>query len=149
MKQENIDNIYNWLAARVESAENFVMAELPPFIHEYLTWHFWSNGIDVAVWLIWSLIWAAGIVVGWKLGWKYWNKAEVSREERGNNCHTDPEVALYMVPWIVGGFMAIALIANNTVNSHIEEAKTMVQIKVAPKVFLLDKAAELIKEHKD
>ena len=106
--------------------ENFAVTEIPPFVHEYLTWKFVESSIDVSLYLFLVSILITLILVFASRVWKWaWGQTE---------------------PW--GVFPALFLIVSigmAVFHFPLAQIKTCIQIMVAPKVYLVEKASKIIK----
>lgn len=131
MKEELQTRMFNWIAETSEKVGNWTSVEIPEFIKEFLTWRFYSNAFDVALWLVFLLI-ALGLFLKW--GFKFW-KWGVSETIEGGG----PEV---MAP-IMATFIVMLPLA---LSMPISSAKECIQIKVAPKVYLVEYAAKMLKK---
>jgi hypothetical protein len=100
----------------LNSAEAFLKAEVPSFIQEYMAWEFYSALFSGSLWLI------ATIFLIW-IG--------VKLIKARNHDNMPGEIAL-----LVAGFTLLFTISN---------FYTMVKIKVAPRVYLLQELREQIR----
>lgn len=124
--------VVDWVAKTTEQIGDFAAKEIPPFIHEYLTWKFWEAAIGAIYLLIPCLICAVLLICFAKKVWLWAIK------------YLDESGALsILVPVLFYG-VCMAVFFGNFPKSEI---KDMIQIKLAPKVYLVEKAAELYKEH--
>jgi hypothetical protein len=121
--------VMEWLSATANQVGNFAKEEIPPFIHEFLAWKFFETTIDAA----WSLVYIIPILIffffyskkAWVWGVKY------GKESDGISLLL-PSVATVIA--FIGLVVAFPL----------DEIKTMVKIKTAPKVYLIEEAANII-----
>lgn len=129
MNPELQTKIADWLENAAQKIGEFTSNEIPPFIHEYLNWKFFEAGFDLMTKMIFVAI-GLFIIVKWKslFNWakKYENKSE----------------GFSWVGFVMPLVGATALIL---FSSPLQEIKDMVQIKVAPKVYLLERASEIVK----
>jgi len=118
-----------WLTNAANQIGDFAKEEIPPFINEFLTWRFIDTAIDAA----WSVVYIVPILIffffyskkAWAWGIKY------GKESDG--------ISL-LVPSVATGIAFIGLV----VAFPLDEIKTMVKIKAAPKVYLIEEAANII-----
>jgi len=118
-----------WLTNAANQIGDFAKEEIPPFINEFLTWRFIDTAIDAA----WSVVYIVPILIffffyskkAWAWGIKY------GKESDG--------ISL-LVPSVATGIAFIGLV----VAFPLDEIKTMVKIKVVPKVYLIEEAANII-----
>jgi len=121
--------VMEWLGAAANQVGNFAKEEIPPFIHEFLAWKFLETSIDAA----WSLVYIIPILIffffyskkAWAWGVKY-------GEESDGISLLLPIVSMVLA--FIGLVAAFPL----------DEIKTMVKIKAAPKVYLIEEAANII-----
>ncbi len=121
--------VMEWLSATANQVGNFAKEEIPPFIHEFLAWKFFETTIDAA----WSLVYIVPILIffffyskkTWAWGVKY-------GEYSGGMS--------LLLPIVSMGIAFIGLV----VAFPLDEIKTMVKIKTAPKVYLIEEAANII-----
>jgi hypothetical protein len=118
-------NIHNWIIDQASNVTNWANAEVPLFIQEFLIWNFYSGIINI-VGILLSLVIIFGLYIKFK---KY-------LVESFNN--GDPLMVITLV--------FIIPIAISLVVVLFCDVKDVIQIKVAPKVYLVEKAAELIKK---
>jgi heme/copper-type cytochrome/quinol oxidase subunit 2 len=109
------------------SAEAFLKSEVPAFIQEFITWKIYEAylGLTVEILVLVGLICLSFFLVK--------KNAEYKKEHRyneGNPAYEIPQVFIA----IVGLVMLIAIIC---------DLHTIVKIKVAPRVFLLEEVRKL------
>jgi hypothetical protein len=125
------DQVLEWISSTAEKIGDFATTQIPPFINEYLTWKFtealvttsYVGGLLTILFVIFCL--HIKRLVKWAI--------ESSEDTDG---------ILLLVP-IVFTIVTVGIIIGNF---PIGEIKTMIQIKVAPKVYLIESAAQLIKQ---
>ena len=118
-------NIQNWIIEQASNVTNWANAEVPLFIQEFLIWNFYSGLINIVGILI-LLVITFGLYIKFK-------KYLVESFKNG-----EPLMALslvFIIPLVI--FLVIGLFCS---------VKDVIQIKVAPKVYLIEKAAEMIKK---
>lgn len=119
-----------WLESAAQKIGEFASKEVPPFIHEYLQWKFFEACYYATLPIIFLLISSYVLHKGIKL--------IKSEKDYGG---------FELVPVMLGiAGTVISLIAVLVVS--FTSIKTAVQIKIAPKVYLIERASELIKENK-
>jgi hypothetical protein len=118
-------NIQNWIIEQASNVTNWANAEVPLFIQEFLIWNFYSGLINIVGILI-SLVIIFGLCIKFK-------KNLFESFEYG-----DPLMVITLVFTIP---IAISLLV-----VLFCDVKDVIQIKVAPKVYLVEKAAEMIKK---
>ena len=127
MNEELQNKVFSWVAETADKIGEWGGKEIPSFITEFLTWRFYENVISIAVYLL--LIVVAAIVIA--------------------------KVLIPLIKFIIStsykeliGFpIAVIVLVSGAliVNFPVEEIKDCVKIKVAPKVYLIEEAAKLIK----
>jgi hypothetical protein len=118
------ENIQNWIIEQGNNITNWAGAEIPSFIQEFLTWNFYSGIINIA---------SCSIILG-VIALLYL-KFRKQIQEMVEDCNP---VCIF-----IGAGMLIAVVIL-PINIY-ENIKDVVQIKVAPKVYLVEKAAEMLK----
>jgi len=130
MTNELETKLIGWLETSAQAIGDFASKEVPPFIHEYLHWKFLecfytpcASFILCVIFLIITLL-----------------SASAHNNPKGNYYKNEG------VAGIVGFSTAVSFIAFTTLTfSTLWNVKEAIQIKVAPKVYLMEKATELIK----
>jgi len=135
MQQELQDKVYNWVAATAETIGDWTSKEVPLFITEFLTWRFWESMIGIFQYGG-GLICVAIISF---LYYKFCHKAVVKYGDE--NGEDDAKVIATVVTSIIAFVTTIIIFANFPT----ENIKTCIQIKVAPKVYLVEEAIKLTK----
>jgi hypothetical protein len=129
MQNELQNKVVQWIESSAQAIGDFAVKEIPPFIHEYLQWKFVEalskGGICFTLACIISFFLYKGIR---KVG--NWFTSE----------ECDPGVIFLGVGVIIGLVANIRLFIYSCTN-----LLDSLQIKLAPKVYLIEKAAELIK----
>lgn len=135
MQQELQDKVYNWVASTAETIGDWTSKEVPLFITEFLTWRFWESMIGI-------FQYGGGLVIfiillcGW---YKFGHKALLTyQKEHPSDC---ADMIAYIFGIIVLGIGLLCIFANFPT----ENIKTCIQIKVAPKVYLVEEAIKLTK----
>lgn len=118
-------NIQNWIIEQASNVTNWANAEVPLVIQEFLIWNFYSGLINIVGILVFL-----GIVFSLCIKFKK-NIIETFK-------YDDFLTAVISIITIFCAiFSTVGLFSN---------VKDIIQIKVAPKVYLVEKAAELIKQ---
>ncbi len=139
-KEELMTKVVEWTGETAEKIGDFAAKEIPPFIHEYLQWKFWENAIGVGFYLILIPIFIAAVIGLYKAIQTMWKKKK-------ENPYSDWEVPATLLT-IFGGIGAIGLFIIGISNFPTDKILDCVQIKLAPKVYLIQQASEIIKENK-
>lgn len=125
------DQVLAWISSTAEKIGDFATTQIPPFINEYLTWKFmealvtttYKGGLLTILFVIFCVF--IKRLVKWA----------------AENAHDSGGFSVGLV-----GVLTIVTIVIIIGNFPIDEIKTMIQIKVAPKVYLIESAAQLIKQ---
>ena len=129
MNTETQQKVLQWIQATTDKIQDFAIAEIPPFIHEYLNWKFWEAGIEIVVYvLVMVLIWTMHYIFGMKL----WLLIKSFR---------NPDIEYVAPISLTAGCILITFLC-----FPYGQIKDCIQIKIAPKIFLVEKATELIKK---
>lgn len=124
------EKVIQWIESTASKIGDFATEQIPPFITEYLTWKFWEAAFSASLYLI--LVAVAGVYLAyWKKIWA-WNVKYF---------HSSDGVSLLPV-----ALSATLLTLMLFFNFPYDEIKDMIQINIAPKVYLLEKASEIIKQ---
>lgn len=130
MNKEITDKILEYLS----NAESFVKDQVPDFINQYLTWCFYSNVFFIILGFTLFLIPLFVYLVN-----ESKNKGKTREYNRYGNPENFPTIvsAIFLILSIFafGVFFIMA-----TVNTY-----DLIKIKVAPKVYLVDKFVEKVK----
>jgi hypothetical protein len=129
---ENVVNeiLVKAINAATQGAE-FLKEQIPDVVRQLLLWTFWH---DVIVALVWLFL----LVLFWILWSK--NLLKNAKEEYAKRGFDDWCIAA-LVPGLIGAFASIFVISQGIVANALEA----LQIAIAPKVWLLEYAAHLIR----
>jgi hypothetical protein len=120
-------NIQNWIIEQASNVTNWANAEVPLVIQEFLIWNFYSGLINIVGILI-SLVIIFGLCIKFK-----------KTLLESFKCGEDPLLMIitliFTIPIVIS--LLVFLFC---------DVKDVIQIKVAPKVYLVEKAAEMIKK---
>lgn len=122
--------VIEWLESAAQKIGEFASKEVPPFIHEYLQWKFFEACYHTTLPIIFLLISSYVLRIGIKL-------------MKSEKDHGGFEIIPFMLGITGTGLSLIAVFIVSFTS-----IKTAVQIKIAPKVYLIERASELIKENK-
>lgn len=127
MNEELQHKVFSWVSQTADKIGEWGEKEIPAFITEFLTWRLYDNLISIGLYLIAVII---ALIVIFK-------------------------VLLPLIKWLVMtdyeelmGFpiaAIVALLSFTIFMFPVSEIKDCVKIKVAPKVYLVEEAAKLIK----
>ena len=118
-----------WLTNAANQIGDFAKEEIPPFINEFLTWRFIDMAIDAA----WSVVYIVPALIFFifycKKTWA-WSEKHMKESDGAS-------IFIAIIP-------TVAAFINIIVAFPLDEIKTMVKIKAAPKVYLIEEAANII-----
>jgi hypothetical protein len=129
MKPELQEKIYTWITEAAQKVGDWSSIEIPLFVTEYLQWKFVEAAMYTVVWAI-----AVAIVSPFIPTFKRWCFDKKRREESDD----------LTIAWFA--FVTIVSVVVATICFPYGEIKDMLQIHIAPKVYLLEKASELLKK---
>ena len=129
MKPELQEKIYTWITEAAQKVGDWSSTEIPLFVTEYLQWKFVEAAMYTVVWAI-----AVAIVSPFIPSFKRWCFDKQVRKESD-----DISILIFV-------FVTIVSVAVATICFPYGEIKDMLQIHIAPKVYLLEKASELLKK---
>ena len=123
------EKVIQWIESTASKIGDFATEQIPPFITEYLTWKFWEAAFSASMYLI--VLAVAGVYLAyWKKIWA-WTMEDF-----------DGSDGISLLPTLISAVGVSLLLI---FNFPYDEIKDMIQITIAPKVYLLEKTAELIK----
>lgn len=126
----NNEKVIEWIESAASKISDFAVEQVPPFITEYLNWKFWEAATNTVIFMI-------PILIIWGLYIRFrkfiWGLAI------GEDGDIDPFVILVVIGTVI-------LIMTTCAMFPLEHIKDMIQISIAPKVYLLEKAAEIVKQ---
>ena len=122
-----MQKLAGWIETSAQKIGDFATAEIPPFIHEYLTWKFYENLSYVSVGSC-VLICLTTLYV-------------ILFRKTKNLSDSDRIITLALLTSVYAAFFAIIF-----QGSIFKPGKEMIQIKVAPKVYLMERASDILKK---
>ena len=129
MKPELQEKIYTWITEAAQKVGDWSSTEIPLFVTEYLQWKFVEAGMYTVIWAI-----VVAIMLSFTPRFKRWCFDKQVRKDSD-----DLTIAIFCLVTLL--FVAVAVIS-----LPYDEIKDMLQIHIAPKVYLLEKASELLKK---
>ena len=146
-QEELLSKVGNWITETAQQIGDFAAREIPPFINEYLTWKFWENAFYIfSHFMILAILIVIALIV-WKIA-KYLKKKQnecLEKEHRSDA--SDYETGFYITSIILIIYV-ISSLSIWTAQFPTENVKNCIQIKIAPKVYLIERGAELYKQNK-
>jgi hypothetical protein len=127
----NNEKVIQWIEQAASKISDFAVEHIPPFIQEYLTWKFWEAAVYTGCHLIPVI--SALILYVFHIK-KLWNWSCEQAD------YTDGLSRL--VP--IGLTVILAAVTIGTF--PIQHIMDMIQIAIAPKVYILEQASQLVKE---
>jgi hypothetical protein len=130
-KEKLSQQVFDYFTETVAKIGDFAAKEVPPFITEYLNWQFVNAAINVSFWIVPFLLFIGFLCVNLKKG--NWAHKKLNGES------VYPIISL-----LISIGVSIAFFVSFFAKA-VDDIKDMVQIKIAPKVYLIEKAAEIVK----
>ncbi len=134
-KQQLMERVFTWVETAAKNIGDFAQEQIPPFIHEFLQWKFLEAAIDISCWVAFWSGPVVAVLIAALIGRKRLKKDGYADE------HTQ---GLFGCAGTVLGLILIF----GAISFPSKQIKDMIQIKVAPKVYLVEKAAEIIQKAK-
>jgi hypothetical protein len=121
--------VFDYIKEAAEKIGDFATKEIPPFIEEFLRWRFFEAGIEALLLLILCIL-PVYVLLKWKtlLNWAL-------KHQHNSDGFSWAGFATAILASI--GLLLLAF--------PLEQIKDMIQIQVAPKVYLLEQCAEYLK----
>jgi hypothetical protein len=129
MNNEITIKVMQWLESAAQQVGEFASKEIPPFVHEFLQWKFYEAAYGATIRLT---------IVVMAITLLCFTRKIISWAERHSK---ESDGTSYAVP-IASCCVVIVVFFTNF---PVKEIKDMIQIKIAPKVYLVEKAAEILK----
>lgn len=139
-QQELLTKVGNWISETAQQIGDFAAKEIPPFITEYLTWKFWENVTYISVHFVAGIGIILFTTIMWMLIKLMWKKHGETKFNNWNEGAISSTIFSIIAIGILTIFWIIKFPLHNIMNC--------IQIKIAPKVYLVEKAAELYKTNK-
>lgn len=133
MNEKLTERMVEWVSKTAETIGDFAAKEIPPFINEYLTWKFYEAAFGAAC--------AGFVLLLCVIFWVFFLKKLIMWGYENNKASEG-------FVWLPVGLSSVASVALFFSFFPRQEIKDMIQIRYAPKVYLLEKAGELYKESK-
>jgi hypothetical protein len=135
MNNDLLKKVYEWVSSTAEKVGDWTAKEIPLFIQEFLTWRFWENAIGIFQYLSGCLIF--GVIVFLICKFLIKPLAKLSKEHP----HDGYDIGCFFTSLITLGVMCIFLFGWFPTDN----IKNCIQIKVAPKVYLMEEAIKIAK----
>lgn len=130
MNQELQEKVFTWVQGAAEKIGDWTSKEVPLFIHEFLLWRFWENVIGIVQFFGCCIIGLLMVITIFKFLVKpLWKE--------GGDAQFGSIVIALVVTGIVGPLFFTQFPTDNI--------KNCLQIKIAPKVYLIEEAIKLAK----
>jgi len=124
------EQLLEYIKISVEKIGDFTANEIPPFVNEYITWKFYENLLPIGMYALVMLIIS---VVVYKLIIPLYRWANTTSKLKDDGVY-------FVTPALATFVLLIITLFAFPYNS----IKNCIQIKVAPKVFLIEQASKLI-----
>lgn len=131
MSEQTQAKIMQWIESAAQKIGEFATDQIPPFINEFLTWKFSESLIDIVLYLAIFTIMMYFTYSHMKKLW-LWGIKETFDS-------AGPEILAPM-------FISVCLYLPFVCMFPLQQVKDCVEIKLAPKVYLIDYAAKTIKK---
>jgi hypothetical protein len=125
--------VYNWVSVTAEKIGDWTSKEVPAFITEFLTWRFWENMIGIFQYAGGMIIAIAALIT-----LIIFSKILLKEDPKCDSIFTFISI---VVPTIFIIFLGI----NTFAQFPTQNIKNCIQIKVAPKVYLIEEAIKIVK----
>jgi hypothetical protein len=127
----NNEKVIQWIEQAASKISDFAVEHIPPFIQEYLTWKFWEAAVYTCCYFVpIILMWVFYSVIIKKI-WS-WCKEQSNFTDGFSRLIPIVLTAVFLVITICG--------------FPIEHIMNMIQISLAPKVYILEQASQLVKQ---
>lgn len=126
----NFNNLASWVKQVGGATGDFISREAPLFVQEYVAWVFWSNVLAVMVLL-------GGAATMYGLG-RWFHKKRTAFYARADLKYFDGE------GWTIGMILSWIAAAVLVSAAAFHFAPAALKAKIAPRVLLVEKAAELV-----
>ena len=134
-KEQLLVKVGEWVAKTAEQVGDFASREIPPFIHEYLTWKFWESAVGIFQYLICGVIWIALNIAVIRFTMSANAKFKADRS-------SDWDI-VRVVGIVVTCVMLLFFLVSVFKEFPTQNIKDCLQIKMAPKVYLLEKGTQI------
>jgi len=139
--EELLNKVAAWVGETADKIGDFAAREIPPFIHEYLAWKFWENIIGIIFHFIFLFVVIGVITLSYKTI-KFFIK------KTNGNYASDGWFMGTIFSFVIGAACSIILSVNWIKDFPSDKILECVQIKMAPKIYLVEKAAEIYQQVK-
>jgi len=124
------EKVVVWIEESAKQIGDFAVQEIPPFIEEYLQWKFWEAAVETALGMV-ALVPFIIVLIYCKRFWNWMLK------------YLDHSEGTVLLPYIVINIICVLLAVCNFPD---EQIKDMIQIGIAPKVYLIERTVEIIQK---
>lgn len=140
-KEQVLQKVGEWISTTANQIGDFASREIPPFIHEYLAWKFWENAAGIIGHFVLLGLLIGFIVTAYKLNRKCYAKYIDTKDADWG--------AGTVITGLISGTASIILSVVWLTHFPKENVFNCIQIKIAPKVYLIEKAAEIYQQAKN
>jgi len=124
------EQLLEYIKISVEKIGDFAANEIPPFVNEYITWKFYENLLPIGMYALVMLIIS---VLVYKLIIPLYRWANTTSESESDSIY-------FVIPSVA----TLLLLMITLFSFPYDSIKNCIQIKVAPKVFLIEQTSKLI-----
>lgn len=124
------EKVVVWIEESAKQIGDFAVQEIPPFIEEYLQWKFWEASVETSIGMV-ALVPFIIALIYCKRFWNWMLK------------YLDHSDGIILLPYIGINIICVLLAVSKFPD---EQIKDMIQISIAPKVYLIERAAEIIQK---
>ena len=128
------EKVFTWVGDKASDVSAWASEEIPLFIHEFLMWKFWENATEIIFYIFFLTL----LVVFSAYSYRKWAKPLSKTEYK---TRSDLQDFLLYVPLPVGLFFTACWFLFAFPK---KEIKNCIQIKVAPRVFLVEETARIL-----
>lgn len=121
--------VFEYIKTSVETISDFAAKEVPPFIDEFLRWKFMEAVITASIWVILFTITSCILIT-----WFRKRKAQIFK-----SFYYD---GMEAIPWLMANTIIGIVAICSFFGYMMPSVYTMIQINVAPKVYLLEQASK-------
>ena len=127
----NNEKVIEWIEQAASKISDFAVEHIPPFIHEYLTWKFWEAAVYTCCYFVPIILMWVFYSVSIKKIWN-WSKEQSPKSDGMSR----------LVPLA----LTVGLLVITLGMFPIQPIMDMIQISLAPKVYILEQASQLVKQ---
>jgi len=143
MNENLTDKVVEWVGQTAQQIGDFAAKEVPPFITEYLQWKFWESVANIGFYAFWLSITLICITIVTKVFFYCSKKYDEGGEDRNSWEFIGQGCVFLDICLFIAFVLQFLLIFPK------QDIVDCMKIKMAPKVYLVEKATEIYKEAKE